>query len=175
MNDTGETGPEATATDVTDLEERLADAQAEMERLQAAAADAEARATQHRQLAVDLQSRLSTVEEDLAETAAERDRLAVEAADLRQWLTEAAARYRLARLAAAPEVPEELVRGDSLDEIDAQLEAAQRIVSEMRGRMEAQAQPGRVPIGSPPRREADLSGLSSQEKIRLGLERSSRP
>ncbi len=169
MNDSGETGAE-----VTDLEERLAEVQGEMERLQAGAADAEARATQQRQHVVELQSRLSTVEEELAETARERDRLAAEAVDLQRQLTEAATRYRLARLAVAPEVPEELVRGDSLDEIDAQFEAAQRIVGEMRGRLEAQAQQGRVPMGAPPRREADLSGLSSQEKIRLGLERSSR-
>ena len=75
-------------------------------------------------------------------------------------------------LAAAPELPEELVAGDSIEELDASAERARQTVRQVRERLESQAQAGRVPAGSPPRGSPDFSALSSIEKIRLGLNRS---
>ncbi|GBD14548.1 hypothetical protein HRbin25_00426 [bacterium HR25] len=163
--------------EVASLREQLAELQAELEGLQAQAADAEARAAHHRQEAARAQERLREVEGALAETQAllaQREgelaaaRSEVEA--LRARLREAAQRYREARLAASPEVPQELVSGETLEEIDRQFEQAQRIVSSLRQRLEEEAQARRFPVGSPPRRPPDLSGLSSLEKIRQGLQ-----
>jgi septal ring factor EnvC (AmiA/AmiB activator) len=158
-------------TELSEIQERLAEALAEVDRLQAAVADAEARAAAQREQANATQTQLAALEAELAQCAAERETLAAELRETRQTVAESLQHYREARLQASPEVPEELVSGESLEEIDRQFEAAQRIVSEMRGRLETEVQQARVPIGAPARRAQDLSGLSSQEKIRLGLER----
>lgn len=180
-------------SDLSEARERLAEAEAQMEAIQVQAADAEARAaTAHAQLAearaelADARQRLSQLQAELEaareELSAERARAESAEAGLaearsqlsqaREELREAAIRYREARLAASPEIPGELVPGGSIQEIDEQFEAAERVVSQLRQRLEGEARSARVPIGSPPRREPDLSSLSPAEKIRLGLRRS---
>src|SRR5581483_4742290 len=158
-------------TDLGETQESLAEALAEVDRLQAAVADAAARAAAQREQTDAIRTQLTAAEAELAQSSAEKEALAQQLGDTQQQLADSVQRYREARLQAAPEVPAELVSGESLEEIDRQFEAAQRIVSEMRGRLETEVQQARVPVGAPPRRAQDLSALSSQEKIRLGLER----
>ena len=142
-------------SDTTELEDRLAEALAQVEELQASAADAEARAT--------------TARAELKSAAEERD-------GLRGQLREAAAKYREARFAATPDVPEDLVPElATIEEIDREFEAAQRVVGQLREKLEQEAadqkRRTRVPAGAPARRQADVSSLSASEKIRLGLQR----
>ena len=153
--------------DAVELEQQLAEAVAEIESLQSAAADAEARAAtvqaelvEVREAYVDARAELADVEQTRAELTETQSRL-----------REAAVRYRAAKLHGAPEVPEGLVRaGESLDEIDAEFEAAQRVVSQLREKMQEERQSPRIPVGSPQRRAPDVFGLSATEKIRLGIE-----
>jgi len=165
------------------LQEQLGEARAEVERLQVAAADSEARAMQLEEVNGEMRGRLETVEGELA---AERHRLdeldgqlagaqtglaaaQQETQELHARLQAAAGRYREVLLAAAPELPEEMVAGDSIEELEAAAERARQTVRQVRDRMESQAQVGRVPAGSPPRGAPDFSALSPIEKIRLGL------
>ncbi len=94
-----------------------------------------------------------------------------EVAALRDSLAGAVARYRLAVLAAAPGVPEELVKGETVDEIDASLEAARSIVSRIRQDLEAEVAAKSIPAGAPPRSSHDASALSPGEKIAHALAR----
>lgn len=82
------------------------------------------------------------------------------------------ARYREAVLTAEPDLPPELVHGDSLDELDASLAAARSAVAEIRARLtEANASVERgFPVGAPARVGASTAGMSAAEKIRRGLE-----
>jgi chromosome segregation ATPase len=165
----------------SELEERLAESQAEIESLQSSAADAAARAGAAREELAGSRSRVAALEAELAELQSARDtalgeleQLRAELGTARAGLREAAARYRQARLAAAPEVPAELVgEAEDIEAIDRQFEAAQSVVGRVRERMEEEAKEGRrtprAPAGSPPRREQDLSSLTPGEKIRLGL------
>jgi hypothetical protein len=164
-------------SDDEELEERLADAQAQIELLQAAAADAEARAaTSREELTVAREAR-SNLEAALAEASAAREaakgelfQARSEVEEMRSQLAEAAVKYREAKLASAPDVPQDLVpAAGSLAEIDEGFEAAQRIAGQLRERIQEERQQARVPVGSPPRRAPDLSGLSASEKIKLGL------
>jgi hypothetical protein len=104
----------------------------------------------------------------LEECVAARD---AELATLKDSLAGAAARYREAVLAGAPGVPAELVGGDTLEEIDASLETAAAIVSNIKKQLEAEATAQHVPAGAPPRTPPDLSALSPVEKIALALSR----
>jgi predicted nucleic acid-binding Zn-ribbon protein len=164
--------------ELSELEERLAEAQAEIERLQATAADREARAAHLEEQVAGLRreleearSALSTAEE---RAAAHQERVAGlegELSTAREQVTLAAARYRQALLSASPEVPADMVTGESVEEVEASLAAARQTVAQIRQHLESQAQAGRVPAGAPPRQAPDLSALTPEEKIRMGLER----
>ena len=165
------------------LQEQLGEARAEVERLQVAAADSEARAMQLEEVNGEMRGRLETVEGELAserqriddldgQLAGAQTGLAAaqqETQELHARLQAAAGKYREVLLAAAPELPEEMVAGDSIEELEAAAERARQTVRQVRDRMESQAQVGRVPAGSPPRGAPDFSALSPIEKIRLGL------
>ncbi len=150
--------------DEAQLKEQLVEAQAQIEALQSAAADATARA--------------STARAELAEAATARDsargeltQLQAELTEVRSQLREATVKYREMRLATVPEMPAELVPAtESLEDIDRGFEAAQRVLSQVREKMQEEQKPSRVPVGAPQRRAPDLSGLSAAEKIRLGLQ-----
>lgn len=171
--------------ELTHIEEQLAESQAQIEALQTATADAEARAQTARAELAEARKQVAALEEQLAGAASERESVAGELSQVRSELAaaqatlrEAASRYRAARLASAPEVPEDLVpEADDIAEIDRGFEAAQRLVGRVRERMEEEkldeARAYRVPAGSPLRRPPDVSTLSPEDKIKLGLQQAS--
>ena len=153
------------------LHEQLADARAQVERLQLEAADAEARA----QRAV---AEAEGLRHDVETSAAAANAATGEAASLRQQLTAAeerlhasAERYRDLVVRTEPALPAELIAGDTVDDIDASVQAARDVVGRVRAHIEAQAQSARVPAGAPPRSGLDVSSLSPEQKIRVGLAR----
>lgn len=154
--------------ELQELHEELAAARSELERLQVTAADREARAAH-------LESELAALRDELAgareEAQSREEELRAEKDALAGQVRSAAQRYRELVLERSPELPEELVMGESVAEIDAALERARETVSKVRGHLESQAQAARVPVGAPVRSEPDLSGLSPQEKITMGLRR----
>ena len=95
-------------------------------------------------------------------------------AAIKESLSGAVAKYRAALLATAPEIPAELVKGESIDEIDASLEQARGIVSKVRQQLESEAEANKVPTGAPERTQQDLSTLSPAEKIAYALKKSLR-
>jgi len=144
------------------LKDQLADALAQMDSLQAAVADAEARAETNRE-------RLTSLQSEVEAARGENERLGAR-------LRESAIKYRDARLAASPEIPSDLVTAEDVEEIEGQLAAAERVVTEMREKMERERrrETPAVPAGAPVRRAPDFSGLPPAEKIRVGLQESSR-
>ena len=140
------------------LKEQLADALAQIDSLQTAAADAEARAATSRE-------RVSALQGEMEAARSENERLGTR-------LRESVIKYRDARLAAAPEIPSDLVTAEEMEEIEGQLAAAERVVSEMREKMERERrrETPPVPAGAPVRRAPDFSGLPPAEKIKVGLE-----
>ncbi|HUF53446.1 MAG TPA: hypothetical protein VMR52_06705 [Dehalococcoidia bacterium] len=148
--------------------DQLAEALAQIESLQLAAADAEARAETARQ---QLAEAVAAGESATAEAETLRDELA----GAQDQVREAAGRYRAARLAANPDVPEELIpEAESIEGVDGAFEAAIKIVDQVRERLEGEGtgerHVARIPAGSPPRRPPDVSSLPASEKIRLGLQ-----
>ena len=167
----------------SELEEELADARAQIEALQAAAADAEARVATARDEVNAARAEHDALRSQLAEAEGARDEahgtiaeLESRADETRGQIRDAVARYRQARLSAAPDIPHDLVpEHETVEEIDREFEAAQRVVGQLREKIEReaveQARAARVPPGAPARRAQDVSSLSPGEKIKLGLER----
>ena len=95
-----------------------------------------------------------------------------EISGLKQQVELAVGRYRSALIAAAPDLPEELVNGNTIEELDRSVESARKIVEKVASRIEARAPEARVPSGAPARRPADFSGLSPREKILYAINKS---
>lgn len=110
----------------------------------------------------DLQTRTAQLEESVAF----KD---TELTALKESLNEAVAKYRAAVVSGAPGVPEELIHGQTLEEIDASLEKARSITSNIRSQLQAEAQAIQVPAGAPGRQPANLEGLSGEALIAHAL------
>ena len=114
----------------------------------------------------ELEATLAQLQQQMAEREQEVEG---EVSALKQQLSVAAAKYRGLLLASAPEVPQELVRGETPEEVDVSFAAAREMVEKVKRQLEAQAQSERVPTGAPARTPPDFGALSPQEKIAYAL------
>jgi chromosome segregation ATPase len=160
------------------LEEQLATAHADIERLREQLDRATARAGSLESEAAGLRRRLGEQEETLAQRERSLEQHAQEVTALRSTLGEwqakaeaAAARYRELLLKSEPSLPADLVTGVSIEDVDESAERARRTVARVRQHLEEEARAIRVPAGAPGRASGtDTGDLSPAEKIRLGLE-----
>ena len=93
--------------------------------------------------------------------------------------TAAVGRYREALLVAAPELPAELVAGNTVEEIDAAIERARRIVDAIRERLPQAATlgppasgpviPGGAPVRSGSAGRPAWAGMSATERVRAAV------
>ena len=116
--------------------------------------------------------RVRALEQQVDQARAEADAGVEETSALRAQLSDVLDRYRALLLARDPDVPEELVCGDTVAEIESSYERAAALVDRLRRRAAEQSAQDRVPAGAPARRGPDTSALSPQQKIMLGLQRS---
>ncbi len=164
-----DTGSPPQAEELAVLQEQLAESRAEVERLQADTADAEARAATAAAETVDLRNELSQIQQSrsFAEAEAQSAREYLAAAESR--LRSAAEKYRDLVVRTEPALPADLIGGEDVEAVEASVAAAKEIVGRVRSHIESQAQSMRVPAGAPARGAPDYSALSPAQKIRLGL------
>ena len=117
------------------------------------------------------EERLQALEQQAEQASAEAAANSEAAAALRAQLSDTLERYRALLLQRDPDVPGELVSGDSVGELEASYERASALVEQLRLRAAGRAAEERVPAGAPARRGADPANLTPQEKIMLGLQR----
>lgn len=144
--------------ELDELQEELVGARAEAERLAEQLADGEARSREMAEGMAVLRHEVETARQDAAQArmaATEESRRLAE-------------RYRAALLQAAPDVPPDLIQGESVDDLDRSLVTAREVVTRVREQVQTQAA-SRIPTGSPIRGTPELGTLSPTEKIRLGI------
>ncbi len=90
-------------------------------------------------------------------------------AELDRKLAEAVSGYRALAVKANPEVLEELVTGDTIEDINTSLEKATNLVSKVKQGLEAEIASARVPAGAPERTPINLEALSPREKIQYAI------
>lgn len=156
--------------DAAALQEELASARAEIERLSEAAADREALAAQLREGAGALRSELSAAQAELDEARRQASHRDGELTEAREQLSIALGKYREAVVAAEPWLPAEALSGGTTEAFEESLAHARYTAAQVRERLEGQGQAQRVPAGAPARRGPDLSSLSPLDKIKRGLE-----
>ncbi len=154
----------------------MATAHADVERLQSEVADLTAQQARRDAELLEMRGQLDAgrVEAEAARSQAstqteELERLGQVTTAAEAQAREAVQRYRELVLEREPQLPADLVTGDSVGEVDSAVERARQTVAQVRQHLDQQAQALRVPAGAPARGGPDASELSSAEKIRLGL------
>lgn len=89
--------------------------------------------------------------------------------ELEARLAQAVEAYRALVIKANPALPEELVSGESIEEIDQSLANAQALIERVRRGLGAEIAAAKVPAGAPLRTPLDLSALSPKEKIQYAI------
>jgi hypothetical protein len=95
---------------------------------------------------------------------------AAELASLKEAHTQAVAKYLGAARALNSTIPQDVISGQTIEEIDASVRKALSIADAVKATLEAQAKEAKVPAGAPTRGEISLEGLSPREKIAAGIQ-----
>jgi chromosome segregation ATPase len=124
----------------------------------------------------EAESRIAGLEEVIADKDSEVATLNQAMAEMEEALknvsnslAQAVASYRALVVEANPDVLDELITGESIEEIDQSLENARNLIGKVRENLEGEIASGRVPAGAPTRTPADLSALSAREKIQYAI------
>jgi len=67
-------------------------------------------------------------------------------------------------------IPQDIIAGDTIEDIDASLAKATTIAESVKANLEARAKETKVPAGAPTRGEISLEGLTPREKIAAGIQ-----
>jgi len=133
---------------LAEKEEALAEKDSRISELEQAVASRDNQIADLKQSLAELEPRLSELENSLAQTISS---------------------YRALVIKSNPDLPEELITGDSVEEIDQSLARAQALIDRVRERLETEIAGAKIPAGAPLRTPVDLSVLSPQEKIQYAI------
>jgi len=117
----------------------------------------------------ELEGLLAEKDEELVKANARVAELEQVVAELESKLAQAVSSYKALVVKSNPGVLEELITGNTIDDINASLEQARTILSKVRQGLEAEIASRRVPAGAPERTLVNLSALSPREKIQYGI------
>ena len=151
------------------LEEQLTAAQNDIEQLQTQLAEAEAREGTRVAEVGELRRQIAANEESLASQTVELEDLRAAAGEAQTAAREAVQRVRQSILDREPDLPQDLIAGETVADLDAAVSQARQTVAQVRQHLEQQAQSLRVPAGAPVRGAPDTSAMTASEKIRAGL------
>jgi len=117
----------------------------------------------------ELESLLDRERVAAAATQDALDTAGAEVVSLKESRTEAIDACRDALRLAHPELPPDLIKGESIQELTDSVSCAQALVEKVRAALEQERSASRVPAGAPVDSGPDLSGLSAREKISAGV------
>jgi len=149
------------ATQETQQTQVTIEAQLEEEKKAKAAAEA---------TLVEKDARIAELEASLSEAKTGSEVAAAELASIKEAKDQAVAKYLGMAKALNPAIPEGIIVGETIEEIDASVEKGKGIVEAVKKAMEAEASQAKVPAGAPPRGEISLEGLTPREKIAAGIQ-----
>jgi chromosome segregation ATPase len=118
-------------------------------------------------------ARIAELEASLSEARKGSEATAAELAAVKQAEDQAVSKYLEAARALNSTIPQDVIAGGTIEEIDASVEKAKAIAAAVKANLEAQAKEAKVPAGAPTRGEISLEGLSPREKIAAGIQQGS--
>ncbi|TET17096.1 MAG: hypothetical protein E3J81_02290 [Dehalococcoidia bacterium] len=119
-------------------------------------------------------ARIAELETALSEAKQGSEATAVELASTREAKDAAVAKYLVMAKALNPQLPEGIITGESIEEIDASVEKAKATVEAVKQSLQAEAAATKVPAGAPTRGAISLEGMSPREKIAYAISRQRR-
>jgi len=114
----------------------------------------------------DLETKRGELESSLSEVKKQSEALTTTLKDARD---QAVAKYATMAKALNPTIPEDMISGETIEELDASVEKAKGLVSSVKKTMETEASAAKVPAGAPTRGET-TDGMSSRDKIAAGIQ-----
>ena len=81
----------------------------------------------------------------------------------------ATGKYREALVAGHPDIPQELIAGNTVEELFTSVEKGKAVVESVKKALDEQAAAGKVPAGAPTRGGISTEGMSAKEKIVAGI------
>jgi len=115
-------------------------------------------------------TRIAELEAELSEAKTGSEAAAAELKQVKEAHGQAVAKYLDAVRLANPTIPQDIITGDTIEDIDASLAKATTIAESVKANLEAQAKETKVPAGAPPRTEISVEGLTPREKIAAGIQ-----
>ena len=144
---------------IAERDTRLAELQAEGEALRAERSNLQASLSEAKQASKEKLVELATLGEVLSETKELKD--------------QAVAKYLNMAKALNPAIPQDIITGESIDEIDRSIEKGKTIVEAVKSTMASEAAATKVPAGAPTRGGISLEGLSPRDKIAYAIQQGS--
>ena len=117
-----------------------------------------------------LRAEQSNLQASLSEAKTGSEAAAAELASTKEAKDAAVAKYLGMAKALNPNIPEGILAGETIEEIDTSVEKGKAIVESVKKVMEAEAAATKVPAGAPTRGEISLEGLTPREKIAAGIQ-----
>jgi len=146
-------------------EEKRAKAAAE-----AALAEKDARIAELQAEGEALRAERSNLQASLSEAKQGSEAAVAELSQVKETNTQAIAKYLDAVRLANTTIPQDIIAGETIEEIDTSVEKGKAIVESVKKAMEAEASQAKVPAGAPTRGEISLEGLTPREKIAAGIQ-----
>jgi len=112
---------------------------------------------------------IAELESALSEAKQEGEAALAETARLKDAEAATVGKYREALLTAHPDIPQDLIQGDSVSELFASVEKGKATVEAVKATIHAEAAATRVPAGAPTRGAISLEGMSPRDKIAAGI------
>ena len=133
------------------------------------------------QATTELQGKVTNLETEVATKTQDIEALKGQLAEASTNFEGAKAAYAYAvedfkKLAAAsnPLIPPEVIFGTTVEEVKASLARTNKLVANVQESLAKQAVASAVPAGAPARTGPNVEGMSTKEKINLGLEQAKR-
>ena len=118
----------------------------------------------------ELEAQVTEFTTQLEAKAQEAQASAADLATVKEAKDVAVAKYLNMAKALNPNIPEGILSGETIEEIDASVEKGKAIVEAVKKAMEAEAATARVPAGAPTRGGIPTEGMSPREKIAAGIQ-----
>ena len=146
---------------------RIAELQAEGEALRAERSNLEASLNAANVIASEAKAEVQTLSEAKGK---ELEATAAELAAASETKNQAVAKYLSMAKALNPNIPEGIIGGETIAEIDQSIEKGKAIVEAVKKAMESEASAARVPAGAPTRGAISTEGMSPKEKIAYAIQ-----
>jgi hypothetical protein len=121
-------------------------------------------------LITELQDQLAARETELSEAKKSLDAQAANIATLKTGSEAAVAAYRKLAVSSNPIFTDELITGNTIQEVDASIQRVNGLAAGIKTKLEAELKATIIPAGAPERSGPDTSGLSPREKIKAGIQ-----